>query len=82
MIGMQAEKAMFEATNDVNTHKGMIFTMGIVLASMGMYVAENRNEIDRTELKKGRDSGNYVDGSNSCSKDDQNSEIKRSALKE
>lgn len=39
---MQAEKAMFEATNDVNTHKGMIFTMGIVLASMGMYVAENR----------------------------------------
>lgn len=82
VIGMQAEKAMFEATNDVNTHKGMIFTMGIVLASMGMYVAENRNEIDRTELKKGRDSGNYVDGSNSCSKDDQDSEIKRSALKE
>lgn len=28
-IGIEAEKAMFQATGGVNTHKGMIFTLGI-----------------------------------------------------
>ncbi|MBU1020732.1 MAG: citrate lyase holo-[acyl-carrier protein] synthase [Firmicutes bacterium] len=30
-IGIRAEKAMFEATNHVNTHKGLIFLLGIFL---------------------------------------------------
>ncbi|MDD7389932.1 MAG: triphosphoribosyl-dephospho-CoA synthase CitG [Lachnospiraceae bacterium] len=34
-IGMQAEKAMFQATENVNTHKGIIFTMGILGAAAG-----------------------------------------------
>lgn len=34
-IGIQAEKAMFEATDGVNTHKGLIFTMGILCAAAG-----------------------------------------------
>jgi len=33
--GIEAEKAMFAATGNVNTHKGMIFTMGILLAAAG-----------------------------------------------
>ncbi|MGL5756036.1 MAG: triphosphoribosyl-dephospho-CoA synthase CitG [Paraclostridium sp.] len=32
-IGIDAENNMFEVTNGVNTHKGMIFLMGIVIAS-------------------------------------------------
>ncbi|WP_155287505.1 triphosphoribosyl-dephospho-CoA synthase CitG [Lacticaseibacillus zhaodongensis] len=31
--GMEAEKAMFEATNGVNTHKGAIFSLGILVAA-------------------------------------------------
>lgn len=33
--GIMAEKAMFQATGGVNTHKGMIFTLGIFCAAAG-----------------------------------------------
>ncbi|CAK7001757.1 MAG: 2-(5''-triphosphoribosyl)-3'-dephosphocoenzyme-A synthase [Desulfovibrio sp.] len=33
--GVRAEKAMFTATNGVNTHKGMIFSMGLITAAAG-----------------------------------------------
>lgn len=39
-IGREAETAMYHATDGVNTHKGMIFTMGIVLAATGMLYAQ------------------------------------------
>ncbi|ETP71665.1 Triphosphoribosyl-dephospho-CoA synthetase [Lachnospiraceae bacterium JC7] len=54
-IGIGAEKAMYAATDNVNTHKGMIFTMGILLAAAGM-IAGNR-------LKKQHDdrAGNLSD---------------------
>ena len=38
--GMEAEKAMYAATGNVNTHKGMIFTMGILLAAAGLIAGE------------------------------------------
>ena len=38
--GMEAEKAMYKATGNVNTHKGMIFTMGILLAAAGIIAGE------------------------------------------
>lgn len=38
-IGLEAERAMYAATDGVNTHKGMIFTMGIVLAAAGILYA-------------------------------------------
>ena len=34
-IGRKAEKAMYRATAGVNTHKGMIFSMGILCAAYG-----------------------------------------------
>lgn len=37
--GLEAERAMYAATAGVNTHKGMIFTMGIVLAAAGILYA-------------------------------------------
>ncbi len=33
--GISAEKAMYEATGGVNTHKGVIYSMGILCASVG-----------------------------------------------
>ena len=33
--GLQAEKEMFAATGGVNTHKGLIYSMGLLLAGMG-----------------------------------------------
>lgn len=41
-VGLDAEKAMFQATGGVNTHKGMIFSMGIIAAASGFYYSENR----------------------------------------
>ena len=40
-IGLEAEQAMYAATDGVNTHKGMIFTMGIVLAASGILYAHD-----------------------------------------
>lgn len=37
-IGICAEAAMFRATSGVNTHKGLIFTMGILAAATGICI--------------------------------------------
>ncbi len=42
--GIQCEKAMFEATNKVNTHKGIIFSMGILCAVVGRLFKEYNTE--------------------------------------
>ena len=44
-IGKQAEKAMFQATDGVNTHKGIIFTMGILATAAG-YELKTNGHID------------------------------------
>ena len=36
--GMDIEIQMFEATKDVNTHKGIIFSMGLLLSAVGNYI--------------------------------------------
>lgn len=47
--GMKAEKAMFEATNNVNTHKGLIFSLGIICAAASCCMMESENKIVDTE---------------------------------
>lgn len=42
-LGMLAEDDMFKATNNINTHKGLIFSLGIICASMGYLFANNKN---------------------------------------
>lgn len=37
-IGVQAENAMFDATGGVNTHKGIIFSMGLTAAAAGVFL--------------------------------------------
>lgn len=47
-IGLEAERAMYAATDGVNTHKGMIFTMGIVLAAAGILYARREEAAERS----------------------------------
>lgn len=51
-IGMQAEQAMYENTNGVNTHKGLIFTMGILAAAAGNYYQQEHSFDAERILKK------------------------------
>lgn len=46
-IGINGEKTMFEATQGVNTHKGLIFSLGIISAAAGSLFAENGELINR-----------------------------------
>lgn len=42
-IGYQAEIDMFNATNKVNTHKGLIFSLGIITAAAGVIYNKSEN---------------------------------------
>ena len=41
-VGKVAEKEMYGATKGINTHKGTIFSMGILLAVLGVHLKENK----------------------------------------
>lgn len=41
-IGKKCEKEMFKITNGVNTHKGMIFLMGVACSAIGKTLYENK----------------------------------------
>ncbi|ABR74562.1 2-(5'-triphosphoribosyl)-3'-dephospho CoA synthase [Actinobacillus succinogenes] len=46
-LGLEAEKAMFRATANVNTHKGAIFAFGLVCAAIGrIYVHHDEASIE------------------------------------
>lgn len=44
--GMKAEKLMFHATNGINTHKGMIFSLGLVCSATGWIQSKAELSID------------------------------------
>ena len=47
-VGLEAEHAMYAATGGVNTHKGAIFTMGILSAAAGACLArDGKLELER-----------------------------------
>lgn len=43
--GVQAEEAMYQATGGVNTHKGLIFTMGVFCAAAGRCLREDKGAL-------------------------------------
>ena len=52
--GIRAEKEMFAATDGVNTHKGLIYSMGLLLAGMGRCLTEGGSCIGHAaELARG-----------------------------
>ncbi len=42
-FGIQAELDMYKATNGVNTHKGIIFSLGLIAASSGLIYKKSRS---------------------------------------
>lgn len=42
-VGIKAEREMFNSTGGVNTHKGMLFIIGITCAAVGKAIYENKN---------------------------------------
>jgi holo-ACP synthase CitX len=51
-IGRQAEKSMFDATNGVNTQKGLIFALGIFLPALVNTIINNEDETYLIQLIK------------------------------
>lgn len=41
-IGIEGEEKMFDATKGINTHKGLVFSLGIIAAASG-YLFQNKN---------------------------------------
>ena len=52
--GIQAEKAMLEATNGVNTHKGAIFTLGILCGCIGRCKSYDANTLCAEAAQMGK----------------------------
>ncbi len=48
--GLQAEKAMFQATGGINTHKGAIYTLGILCGSVGRLWSAEKPIADSEEI--------------------------------
>ncbi len=48
-IGIAAECAMFKATNGINTHKGMIFSLGLVCVATG-WLRANRQHVSSQDI--------------------------------
>ncbi|MEY8416617.1 triphosphoribosyl-dephospho-CoA synthase CitG [Tissierella praeacuta] len=50
-IGIEAEKNMFCTTNGVNTHKGLIFSLGIIATAAGnLFKKKNTEQLDSREI--------------------------------
>ncbi|CAG9297415.1 triphosphoribosyl-dephospho-CoA synthase CitG [Celerinatantimonas diazotrophica] len=50
-IGVEAEQAMFSATHGVNTHKGMIFNLGLICGAVG-WLQGNHLQVDELHIKE------------------------------
>lgn len=48
--GKRAEQEMYSATGDVNTHKGMIFTIGIFCGAIGRCLRDGRTDTESIRL--------------------------------
>ncbi|SDJ97332.1 triphosphoribosyl-dephospho-CoA synthase CitG [Natronincola ferrireducens] len=42
-IGIEGEEKMFRATKGINTHKGLIFSLGLIAAAAGLYYRETKS---------------------------------------
>lgn len=49
-IGIEAEKKMLSVTDGINTHKGLIFSMGLFVAIISNHSYRNENHIDQNNF--------------------------------
>lgn len=57
-VGIEAERAMLSATNGVNTHKGALFSMGLVVVAAAH--EERKIAANEEQILKERNGGEYV----------------------
>ncbi len=50
IIGIAGEKEMYEATDGVNTHKGLIYSMGLLSAASGYLCAKHKEKITAEKI--------------------------------
>jgi len=50
IIGIEGEKEMYEATEGVNTHKGLIYSMGLLSAAAGYLCAKHKEKITAEKI--------------------------------
>lgn len=50
-MGQECEEKMFQATNSINTHKGLIFSFAIILGACGFLIKQNQ-KINVVNLQK------------------------------
>lgn len=48
-IGIEAENLMFQATSGINTHKGAIFSLGIIASAVGSLYGKNHDSYFKTD---------------------------------
>ncbi|MGT2935482.1 triphosphoribosyl-dephospho-CoA synthase CitG [Streptococcus castoreus] len=48
-LGKKADQAMFAATDGINTHKGLNFSMALLLGATGCYLAKKKNLLKNLE---------------------------------
>ena len=51
-IGIDAEKKMFKATNNINAYKGLIFDLGLIVSALGYKLSHLNQCIDIFEIIK------------------------------
>lgn len=49
-IGIEGENKMFKATSGINTHKGLIFSLGIIAAAAGLQYKETQQNMDVEDI--------------------------------
>ena len=59
-LGVEAEKTMFAATGGVNTHKGLIYSMGLLMAGMGKTFIEGGSCINHAAELALQDAGEQL----------------------
>ena len=47
LLGIEAEQAMYQETKGVNCYKGLIFILGLIVASIGFTIKNNNHTIDK-----------------------------------
>jgi holo-ACP synthase/triphosphoribosyl-dephospho-CoA synthase len=58
--GLKAEQDMFKATGGVNTHKGVVYSMGLLLAGMGRRLTEGGDCLEHAADFARRDAEEYL----------------------
>lgn len=64
--GLSAERAMFDATNGVNTHKGMIYSMGLLLYGMGKSLSFGGDAVKHAAALAGTDADERLSRALAC----------------